>query len=98
MGTNNRKVSTRFLHDGSYMRLKNVQLGHSFKLPESWNVATCRVYLAASNLLTFTSYPGLDPEMTVNANSTGEGDRANGIDWGTYPVAKSVTLGLNLTF
>jgi hypothetical protein len=73
-------------------------LGHSFKLPESWNVATCRVYLAASNLLTFTSYPGLDPEMTVNANSTGEGDRANGIDWGTYPVAKSVTLGLNLTF
>ena len=98
VGTNNRKVSTRFLHDGSYMRLKNVQLGHSFSLPESWNVATCRVYLAASNLLTFTSYPGLDPEMTVNANSTGEGDRANGIDWGTYPVAKSVTLGLNLTF
>jgi len=98
VGTNNRKVSTRFLHDGSYLRLKNIQLGHSFKLPESWNVATCRLYVAASNLLTFTSYPGLDPEMTVNANSSGEGDRANGIDWGTYPVAKSVTIGLNLTF
>ena len=97
-GTNNRKVSTRFLEDGSYLRLKNVQLGYSFKLPESWKVSTCRLYLAGTNLLTFTSFSGLDPEMTVNANSTSEGDRANGIDWGTYPVAKSVTLGLNLTF
>ena len=97
-GTNNRKVSTRFLEDGSYMRLKNMQLGYTFKLPESWKVTHCRAYIAATNLLTFTRFSGLDPEMTVNANSTSEGDRANGIDWGTYPVAKSVTLGLNLTF
>ena len=97
-GTNNRKVSTRFLEDGSYVRLKNVQLGYTFKLPESWNVSHCRVYLAGTNLFTLTRYSGLDPEMTVNANSSSEGDRANGIDWGTYPVAKSVTLGLNLTF
>ena len=96
--TNNRKVSTRFLQDGSYLRLKNVQLGYTFNTPEKWNISNLRVYLAASNLLTFTGYTGLDPEMTVNANSTSEGDRANGIDWGNYPVAKSVTLGLNLTF
>ena len=97
-GTNNRKVSTRFLEDGSYMRLKNVQLGYTFKMPESWKISHCRVYVAGTNLLTFTQYSGLDPEMTVNANSTSEGDRANGIDWGTYPVAKSVTMGLNITF
>lgn len=96
--TQNRKVSTRFLEDGSYMRLKNVQLGYTFKMPESWSVSHLRAYIAASNLLTLTKYTGLDPEMTVNANSTSEGDRANGIDWGNYPVAKSVTLGLNLTF
>lgn len=96
--TQNRKVSTRFLEDGSYMRLKNVQLGYTFKMPESWHVSHLRAYLAGSNLLTFTHYTGLDPEMTVNANSTAEGDRANGIDWGNYPVAKSVTLGINLTF
>lgn len=96
--TQNRKVSTRFLEDGSYMRLKNVQLGYTFKMPENWHVSHLRAYLAGSNLLTFTHYTGLDPEMTVNANSTAEGDRANGIDWGNYPVAKSVTLGINLTF
>ena len=97
-GTNNRKVSTRFLEDGSYLRLKNMQLGYTFRLPESWKVSNFRLYLAATNLLTFTRFTGLDPEMTVNANSTSEGDRANGIDWGTYPVAKSVTMGINLTF
>lgn len=96
--TQNRKVSTRFLEDGSYMRLKNIQLGYTFKMPESWHVSYLRAYLAGSNLLTFTRYTGLDPEMTVNANSTSEGDRANGIDWGNYPVAKSLTLGINLTF
>ena len=96
--TQNRKVSTRFLEDGSYVRLKNIQLGYTFKMPESWSVSHLRAYIAASNLLTLTKYTGLDPEMTVNANSTSEGDRANGIDWGNYPVAKSVTLGLNLTF
>ncbi|MBQ9410623.1 MAG: TonB-dependent receptor [Bacteroidales bacterium] len=96
--SHNRKVSTRFLEDGSYLRLKNVQLGYTIKLPESWKIFNCRVYVAGTNLLTFTGYTGLDPEMTVNANSTSEGDRANGIDWGNYPVAKSVTFGLNLTF
>lgn len=97
-GTNNRKVSTRFLEDGSYVRLKNLQLGYTFKLPESWKISHLRAYIAATNLFTITKYSGLDPEMTVNANSTSEGDRANGIDWGTYPVAKSVTMGLNFTF
>lgn len=95
---NNRKVSTRFLEDGSYVRLKNIQLGYTFKLPEAWKISHLRAYIAGNNLLTFTGYTGLDPEMTVNANSTSEGDRANGIDWGNYPVAKSVTLGINLTF
>ena len=96
--TQNRKVSTRFLEDGSYLRLKNIQLGYTFKLPENWKISHLRAYVAGSNLLTFPGYTGLDPEMTVNANSTAEGDRANGIDWGNYPVAKSVTMGINLTF
>ena len=96
--TNNVKVSDRFLEDGSYLRLKNLQLGYRIKTPESWKVSNLRVYIAASNLFTITAYNGLDPEMTVSTNSAAEGDRANGIDWGTYPVAKSVTAGINLTF
>ena len=96
--SNNVRVSTRFLEDGSYLRLKNIQIGYIFKTPESWKISNLRAYIAASNLLTLTAYKGLDPEMTVSTNSASEGDRANGIDWGTYPVAKSFTLGLNLTF
>ena len=96
--TNNVRASTRFLEDGSYFRLKNVQLGYTFKIPESWKIENIRIYLAASNVFTITRYNGLDPEMTVSTNSASEGDRANGIDWGTYPVAKSYTVGLNFTF
>jgi TonB-linked SusC/RagA family outer membrane protein len=96
--SNNVRVSSRFLEDGSYLRLKNVQLGYTFKLPEKWSIENLRVYLAGTNLFTLTKYQGLDPEMTVSTNSASEGDRANGIDWGTYPVAKSYTVGLNITF
>lgn len=96
--SNNVRVSSRFLEDGSYVRLKNAQIGYSIKTPESWKVNTLRVYLSASNLFTITGYNGLDPEMTVSTNSANEGDRANGIDWGTYPVAKNFMLGINLTF
>lgn len=96
--TNNVKASTRFLEDGSYVRLKNLQVGYTFKTPEGCAVSNCRLYLAGSNLFTITGYSGLDPEMTVSTNSASEGDRANGIDWGTYPVARSITLGLNITF
>lgn len=95
--SNNVMVSTRFLEDASYLRLKNVQLGYTFPLKSKF-VSTLRAYVSATNLLTITGYNGLDPEMTVSANSSGEGDIANGIDWGTYPVAKSFTLGVNLTF
>ncbi len=96
--SNNVKVSTRFLEDASYLRLKNVQIGYNFKTPERWKVSKLRVYLTATNMFTITAYNGLDPEMTVSTNSAAEGDRANGIDWGTYPVAKGITAGLNFTF
>ncbi|MBR1705188.1 MAG: TonB-dependent receptor [Bacteroidales bacterium] len=96
--SNNVRASSRFLEDGSYLRLKNVQAGYTLALPERWKVSNLRVYAAATNLFTLTGYDGLDPEMTVSTNSAAEGDRANGIDWGTYPVAMSFTLGFNLTF
>jgi len=96
--SNNIKASTRFLEDGSYTRLKNLQVGYTIPNTKKLKIQSIRVYLAGTNLLTFTKYSGLDPEMTVSTNSAAEGDRANGIDWGTYPVAKSYTFGLNVTF
>lgn len=96
--SNNIRASSRFLEDGSYTRLKNLQIGYTIPNTKKLKIQSIRIYLAGTNLLTLTGYSGLDPEMTVSTNSAAEGDRANGIDWGTYPVAKSYTFGLNVTF
>jgi hypothetical protein len=80
------------------MRLKNLQLGYTIPGTKKWKIEMLRLYVAGTNLFTLTGYSGLDPEMTVSTNSAAEGDMANGIDWGTYPVAKSFTFGINLTF
>jgi len=96
--SNNIRASSRFLEDGSYTRLKNLQIGYTIPNTKKIKIQSIRIYMAGTNLLTLTGYSGLDPEMTVSTNSASEGDRANGIDWGTYPVAKSYTFGLNVTF
>lgn len=97
---NNIVYSDRFLENGSYTRLKNIQLGYTFPktLLQNYAINSLRLYASATNLLTFTKYQGLDPEMTVSDNAKGSGDMANGIDWGTYPAAKSFNIGLSLTF
>ena len=104
--TNNKKPSTRFLFDGSYLRIKNINLGYTFsnKITDKIGAATFKVYISAQNLFTFTKYPGLDPEMQTSdnaendPNSGNEGDLAVGIDWGTYPSARVFSIGLNIGF
>jgi len=97
---NNTKPSTRFLENGSFIRVKNIQLGYNLseKMAKKIGVERMRIYTSASNLFTFTKYPGLDPEFSTSDNSKGEGDLASGIDWGTYPNAISLTLGIQVTF
>ena len=73
-------------------------MGYSLPGTKKYGIDNLRVYLSGTNLLTLTGYSGLDPEMTVSTNSANEGDLANGIDWGTYPVAMTFTFGINLTF
>ena len=98
--SNNARPSSRFLEDGSYLRLKNLQIGYTLpqELLGSTGLQQVRIYLSGSNLVTFTKYSGLDPEMTVSDNSKGEGDTANGIDWGTYPSAMTLMMGININF
>jgi TonB-linked SusC/RagA family outer membrane protein len=97
---NNTRYSTRFLEDGSYTRLKNVQIGYT--LPKStlakYGFSAARIFVSGVNLLTITNYQGLDPEMTVSNNAAGQGDGSAGLDWGTYPAARSYNIGVNLTF
>ncbi len=101
----NRRPSTRWLHDGSYVRLRNVTLGYDFKptmLKRAETISGLRAYLTVQNALTFTKYPGLDPEIQANTNDTrGSGissDLAVGIDWGTVPAARTIIFGVQLGF
>lgn len=83
--------SSFFIESGSYMRIKQVQLGYT--IPHLKGMRRLRVYVQAYNLLTFTHYSGLDPEV----NDGNPHDL--GIDYGTaYPISKKYLLGLNLGF
>lgn len=100
--TNNTQTSTRFLESGNYLKLKNVQLGYdvSSATLSRLKISSTRLYISVQNVFTITKYSGLDPEMTTSANaaSAGEGPKALNIDWGTYPAARTVTVGVNVNF
>nr|WP_295925084.1 TonB-dependent receptor [uncultured Dyadobacter sp.] len=86
--------STRFLEKGDFLRMKNISLGYD--IPKSFlkNIASVRVFVSGTNLLTFTKYKGIDPESTSN----GVGDIVQNVDHASYPNAKTWTAGINLTF
>jgi TonB-linked SusC/RagA family outer membrane protein len=99
----NRRPSTRFLYDGSYLRVRNISLGYNLKdALKLNNVSSMRVYVTVQNAFTFTNYPGLDPEIQANANDTrGLGissDLAVGIDWGTVPAPRTFIAGFKMEF
>ncbi len=86
--------SDRFIHDGSYLRLRSVVIGYT--LPKKWisslRLASARVYAKANNLYTWTSYTGYTPEI-------GSFDvLSNGIDNGIYPIPRVFAIGFNTTF
>ncbi|HYG21074.1 MAG TPA: SusC/RagA family TonB-linked outer membrane protein, partial [Ohtaekwangia sp.] len=87
-------ISDYFVEDGSYLRIKNIQLGYSLPtaISERIGAAKIRVYVAANNLLTLTRYQGFDPDFS-SPNAL-----ASGIDYGFYPQARIYMAGLNLTF
>ncbi|MGV8133949.1 MAG: TonB-dependent receptor [Mangrovibacterium sp.] len=92
----NSRGSDRYIESGSYLRLKNIQIGYTLPdyLLKRWGISNARIYFSGLNLLTFTDYSGYDPE--VGAARTG--DRTIGFDEVTYPQNKSYILGINLSF
>lgn len=99
----NRRVSTRFLYDGSYLRLRNITLGYDLTgAIKKAKINNWRIYVSAQNLITITDYPGLDPEIQANTNDTRgydvSSDLAVGIDWGTVPAPRIFLIGTNLNF
>lgn len=96
----NSRPSTRFLEDGSYLRLKNVILAYNVPNAALQNitkgvVSNFRVYVSAQNILTFTNYSGYDPEV---GNRTPNSSLTNGIDFAVYPQPKSYQVGVQVNF
>ena len=96
-GNANTRVSDRFVEDGSYIRIQNITLGYNISsdiLNQTNFFNKARIYVSGQNLFTFTKYSGLDPEI----GSRNSDIRYAGLDVGRYPLAKTITLGVNLTF
>ena len=90
------KNSTYFIEDGSYLRVKDITLSYDFsgKWMRKLHLAKLQPYFTVTNLLTWTRYSGMDPEV----NQWGNSGAVQGIDWGTYPQTKTFTLGVNVVF
>lgn len=86
--TMNKETSSRFIENGAYLRLKNLQIGYSLprQLIEKANISRFRLYLSANNLFTITKYTGYDPEV------------GSGVDYGNYPQSRTFTFGVNVDF
>lgn len=86
---NNNRQSTRYIEDGSYLRLKNVNLSYALPLEKIKNTLfnSVKLYVSGQNLFTVTNYSGFDPEVGPN-----------GIDHNIYPITKTFTLGATLGF
>jgi TonB-linked SusC/RagA family outer membrane protein len=88
-------VSSKYIEDGSYLRLKTVSLGYN--LPSGWmrraKVKSARIYASAQNLHVWTKYRGLDPEVAVQYTNL-----TPGYDYSPYPRAKTLVFGLNISF
>ena len=97
--TNPASVSTRYLKDGAFLRLNNLALGYTFNTTglgiNNW-VKGIRLSVTGQNLFVITDYDGYDPE--VNTERTIDNATSYGIDYQSYPKAKSVVFGLNVTF
>lgn len=83
--------SRSYLEDGSFIRIKNIQIGYN--LPKIKGIANMRVFMNAINLVTFTKYKGYDPEVSAFENAN-----MRGVDLGSYPQSRTVSIGANVTF
>jgi TonB-dependent starch-binding outer membrane protein SusC len=92
----NRRVSDRFVEDGSYIRLQNFALGYNLSktINAKYKITGLRFYVSGQNLWTLTKYSGYDPEI----GAFNQSPLINGVDNGRFPVARSITFGANLNF
>ncbi len=99
---NNARISDRWIEDGSFMRIRCIQVGYNLPLPALTAIRAqkARIYVSGQNLFTFTGYSGLEPEIGSEhpVGYGGEPTLDNGIDYGVYPQPRIFSVGLQLTF
>jgi len=95
---NNSRVSTRYIEDGSYLRVKNISLGYNFPKSalKNLHIESLRIYTNIQNIYTLTKYTGFDPEIGASTASSAGG--VYGLDNGRYPSPQVYSVGLNLSF
>ena len=93
-GVDKYALSDAYVFNASYFRIKQIQLGYT--LPQNLTrkalIDKCRLYVSLDDFFTFTSYPGIDPEVSATVTS------GMGVDFGNYPTTKKVVFGLSVTF
>jgi len=99
---NYQRVSERWIENGSFLRLRTLELGYTFS--ESFltraSIHSARVYLAGENLFTITKYKGYTPDLGQNdgQNGGGSGTLTKGTDHGRFPLARMLMVGLQVNF
>ena len=93
-GNDNSRQSDRYVEDGSFVKIKNIQLGYNVPLSADSPFSGVRIYASAKNAFTFTDYTGYDPEISNGGNTVLD----TGVDRGTYPSPRVISLGLKLKF
>ncbi len=94
---NNGRTSTFHVEDGSYLRLQNISLGYSLNNSaiEKLHISKARLFVTGNNLFTWTKYTGYNPEVNLDSGSD---QLTPGLDYGVYPLAKTYSLGINVSF
>ncbi len=97
---NNIRPSSYYVQDGSYLRLKTIQVGYSLpkRLLKKLKASEIRVYIEAYNLLTITKYQGLNPEIGLQNYTSSDRNLDIGVDRGVYPSSKTISLGFDINF
>jgi len=93
-----KRVSSRWVYDASYARLKNISLGYTIPRArlEKLKMRSLRFEVSAQNLYTLTQFPGLDPEVAYGSSGSQGGNLNRGLDYGSYPNVKNYTIGVKI--
>lgn len=97
---NNIRPSTYYIHNASFVRLKNLKIGYTLpdRITSKLKLKRTYIYLQGQNLFTITGYNGIDPEVGLQSYSSENRNLDMGVDRGVYPLPRTFTLGVNVNF